>query len=232
MRDHAGSGASALHVAAPSRRAPRHGGDHPGRDPALRTVAETAAQSAFAGLPFATPVPPVSRPRRRLRQRRRPAATRAGGGCAARQRGAVLDAPDAAEFQVVEDVGSDDLEAGLVMVARPAPLWPEVARLAERHLYGEQRVLPGDCVVLVLRLLRPLRWFGLVECRGEDATRKGHGEWRKRPFFDRFVQFDPNQFRIRNVAVRRRGWRRGSACTMWRTVGAACVKVRQDCRRG
>ena len=43
----------------------------------------------------------------------------------------------------------------------------------------------------VLRVLRPLRCFGLVECRGEDATRTGHGEWRKAPLFDRFVQFDP-----------------------------------------
>ena len=46
-------------------------------------------------------------------------------------------------------------------------------------------------VLFVLRVLRPLRWFGLVECRGEDATRTGHGERRKTPLFDRFVQFDP-----------------------------------------
>ena len=46
-------------------------------------------------------------------------------------------------------------------------------------------------MMFVLRLLRPLRSFGLVECRGEDATRRGHGMWRKTPLFDRFVQFDP-----------------------------------------
>ena len=46
-------------------------------------------------------------------------------------------------------------------------------------------------VLFVLRLLQPLRWSGLVECRGEDATRRGHGMWRKTPLFDRFVQFDP-----------------------------------------
>ena len=47
-------------------------------------------------------------------------------------------------------------------------------------------------VLFVLRVRRPLRWFGLVECRGEDATRRGHGVWRKTPLFDRFVRFDPN----------------------------------------
>ena len=47
-------------------------------------------------------------------------------------------------------------------------------------------------VLFVLRVLRPLRWFGLVECRSEDAARRGHGVWRKTPLFDRFVRFDPN----------------------------------------
>ena len=46
-------------------------------------------------------------------------------------------------------------------------------------------------VLFVLRVLRPLRWFGLTECRSEDATRRGHGLWRKTPLFDRFVQLDP-----------------------------------------
>ena len=46
-------------------------------------------------------------------------------------------------------------------------------------------------VLFVVRLMQPLRWFGLVKCLGEDATRTGHGEWRKTPLFDRFVQFDP-----------------------------------------
>ena len=40
---------------------------------------------------------------------------------------------------------------------------------------------------------------GLVECRGEDATRTGHGEWRKTPLFDRFVQFIPSLFGIGKV---------------------------------
>ncbi len=56
-------------------------------------------------------------------------------------------------------------------------------------------------VLLVLRLLQPLRWFGLVECRGEDATLTDHGEWRKTPMFDRFVQFDPDPFGIGKVTV-------------------------------
>lgn len=54
-------------------------------------------------------------------------------------------------------------------------------------------------VLFVQRLLWPLRWFGLVECRGEDATRTGYGEWRRTPLFDRFVQFDPNLFGIGKV---------------------------------
>ncbi len=56
-------------------------------------------------------------------------------------------------------------------------------------------------VLFVLRRLRPLRWFGLVECRGEDATRTGHCEWRKMPLFDQFVQFGPDLFRIGKVAM-------------------------------
>lgn len=56
-------------------------------------------------------------------------------------------------------------------------------------------------VLFVLRSLRPLRWFGLVERRGEDATRTVHGEWRKTPLFDRFVQCDPNRFGIGKVIV-------------------------------
>ena len=45
--------------------------------------------------------------------------------------------------------------------------------------------------LFVLRVLRPLRWFGLVESRDEDATRRGRGKWRKTPLFDRFLAFDP-----------------------------------------
>ena len=56
-------------------------------------------------------------------------------------------------------------------------------------------------MLFVLRLLRPLRWFGLVECRGEDATRTGHGEWRKTALFDRFVQFDPKLFGVGKITV-------------------------------
>ena len=56
-------------------------------------------------------------------------------------------------------------------------------------------------MLFVLRLLRPLRWFGLVKCRGEDANRAGHGEWRKTALFDRFVQFDPKLFGIGQVTA-------------------------------
>ena len=56
-------------------------------------------------------------------------------------------------------------------------------------------------MLFVLRLLRPLRWFGLVECRGEDATRRGHGMWRKTPLFDRFVEFDPELVGIGQATV-------------------------------
>ena len=56
-------------------------------------------------------------------------------------------------------------------------------------------------VLFVLRVLRRLRWFGLVEWRGENTTRTGHGEWRKTPLFDRFVQFDPKLVGIWTATV-------------------------------
>ena len=62
-------------------------------------------------------------------------------------------------------------------------------------------VLPDEAVLrnpdwvaralFVLRVLRPLRWFGLVECRGDHAGDRGSGMWRKTPLFDRFLRFDP-----------------------------------------
>ena len=74
--------------------------------------------------------------------------------------------------------------------------WQDAETLMRLSVLPDEAVLRNPDwvapVLFVLRLLRPLRWFGLVECRGEDATRTGHGEWRKTPLFDRFVQFDPN----------------------------------------
>ena len=60
-------------------------------------------------------------------------------------------------------------------------------------------VLPDDAVLrnpdwvasmlFALRVLRPLRWFGLLACR-EDAVFRDKGVWRKTPLFDRFLTFD------------------------------------------
>ena len=73
--------------------------------------------------------------------------------------------------------------------------WQDTETLMRLSVLPDEAVLRNPDwvapVLFVLRLLRPLRWFGLVECRGEDATRTGHGEWRKTPLFDRFLQFDP-----------------------------------------
>ncbi len=78
--------------------------------------------------------------------------------------------------------------------------WQDTESLMRLSVLPDEAVLRNPDwvapVLFVLRLLRPLRWFGLVECRGEDATRTGHGEWRKTPLFDRFVQFDPKLFGI------------------------------------
>ena len=74
--------------------------------------------------------------------------------------------------------------------------WQNTETLMRLSVLPDEAVLRNPdwvaTVLFVLRLLRPLRWFGLVECRGEDATRTGHGEWRRSPLFDRFVQFDPD----------------------------------------
>ena len=73
--------------------------------------------------------------------------------------------------------------------------WQDAETLMRLSVLPDEAVLRNPDwvapVLFVLRLLRPLRSFGLVECRGEDATRRGHGEWRKTPLFDRFMQFDP-----------------------------------------
>ena len=73
--------------------------------------------------------------------------------------------------------------------------WQDTETLMRLSVLPDEAVLrnPGWVVpvLFVLRVLWALRWFGLVECRGEDATRTGHGEWRKTALFDRFVQFDP-----------------------------------------
>ena len=38
-------------------------------------------------------------------------------------------------------------------------------------------------------VLRPLRWFGLLECR-EDPASRYKALWRKSALFDRFLTFD------------------------------------------
>ena len=60
-------------------------------------------------------------------------------------------------------------------------------------------VLPDDAVLrsphwvapmlFALRVLRPLLWFGLLECR-EDPVFRDKGLWRKTPLFDRLLTFD------------------------------------------
>ena len=63
------------------------------------------------------------------------------------RRGALRDAAHAAELQVVHDPLRDGLES--VVVAGPAPLRPQVLRLEQRHLDGEEEVFAGDRVVVV-----------------------------------------------------------------------------------
>ena len=70
-----------------------------------------------------------------------------GGECAMKRRGALRDAAHAAELQVVDDPLRDGLES--VVVAGPAPLRPQVLRLEQRHLDGEEEVFAGDRVVVV-----------------------------------------------------------------------------------
>ena len=73
--------------------------------------------------------------------------------------------------------------------------WQDTQTLMRLSVLPDEAVLRNpDWVapaLFVLRVLRPLRWFGLVESRDEDATRRGRGKWRKTPLFDRFLAFDP-----------------------------------------
>ena len=81
-------------------------------------------------------------------------------------------------------------------------MWQDAETLKRLSVLPDEAVLRNtDWVAPVLFVLRPLRWFGLIECRGEDATRRGHGMWRKIPLFDRFVQFDPNLVGIGQATV-------------------------------
>ena len=74
--------------------------------------------------------------------------------------------------------------------------WQDTQTLMRLSVLPDEAVLRNPewvaRALFVLRVLRPLRWFGLVESRDEDATRRGRGEWRKTPLFDRFLAFDPN----------------------------------------
>ena len=71
------------------------------------------------------------------------------GECAMQRRWALRNAPHAAELQVVDDSLRHRLEP--VVVAAPATLRPEVLRLAQGHLDGEEReeVFAGDRVAVV-----------------------------------------------------------------------------------
>ena len=44
-------------------------------------------------------------------------------------------------------------------------------------------------VLFAWRVLRPLWWFGLVECVGDGEDLEA-ASWRKSPLFDRFPGFD------------------------------------------
>ena len=70
-----------------------------------------------------------------------------GGKRAMQRRGALRNAPHAAELQMVHDPLRDGLES--VVVAGPAPLRPQVLRLEQRHLDGEEEVFAGNRVVVV-----------------------------------------------------------------------------------
>ena len=52
----------------------------------------------------------------------------------------------------------------------------------------------GAPTLFVWRALRPLRSFGLVECR-QDPTSEYRASWRKRALFDRFLRFDASVVR-------------------------------------
>ena len=56
-------------------------------------------------------------------------------------------------------------------------------------------------VLFLLRLLRLLWRFRLVECRGENATGRGQGTSRKTQLLNRFIQFDPNLVGIGTTTV-------------------------------
>ena len=77
--------------------------------------------------------------------------------------------------------------------------WQDTETLMRLSVLPDEAVLRNPdwlaAGLFVLRVLRPLRWFGLVECRDEDAMRRSSGIWRKTPLFDRFLQFDPNVVR-------------------------------------
>ena len=71
--------------------------------------------------------------------------------------------------------------------------WQETETLMRLSVLPDEAVLRNpDYVAPILfatRVLRPLRWFGLVECRDEGKTRE-EGMWRKSALFDRFLHFD------------------------------------------
>ena len=77
--------------------------------------------------------------------------------------------------------------------------WQDAQTLMRLSVLPDEAVLRSPDgfapALFVLGVLRPLRWFGLVEYRDEDATRRSRGKWRKTSLFDRFLSFDPNVVR-------------------------------------
>ena len=71
--------------------------------------------------------------------------------------------------------------------------WQETCDLMRLSLLPDESVLKEEhwvaATLLVLRVMRPLRWFGLVECREEPGSRY-RAAWRKTALFDRFLGFD------------------------------------------
>ena len=71
--------------------------------------------------------------------------------------------------------------------------WQETGDLMRLSVLPDEAVLRNpDWVapmLFALRVLRPLLWFGLLECR-EDPVFRDKGVWRKTALFDRFLAFD------------------------------------------
>ena len=71
--------------------------------------------------------------------------------------------------------------------------WQNTFKLIKLSVLPDEAVLRTPEFVaptlFVWRVLRPLRWFGLLECP-RDPTSEYRAFWRKRALFDRFLRFD------------------------------------------